>query len=66
MWSLSWHYEGMKEDGLQKGLPAPDEAAVRELAYLGLVLVLLEVAWLDESPVLGTTRVGDTRWQTFF
>src|ERR1700722_9524350 len=31
MWSFSWHYEGMKEDALQKGLPAPDEAAVREL-----------------------------------
>jgi hypothetical protein len=28
MWSFSWHYEGMKEDALQKGLPAP---AVREL-----------------------------------
>ena len=32
MWSFSWHYEGMKEDTLQKGLPVPDEAAVRELA----------------------------------
>jgi hypothetical protein len=31
MWSFSWHYEGIKEDALQKGLPAPDEAAVREL-----------------------------------
>jgi hypothetical protein len=31
MWSFSWHYEGMKEDALQKGLPAPDEAVVREL-----------------------------------
>jgi hypothetical protein len=31
MWSFSWHYERMKEDALQKGLPAPDEAAVREL-----------------------------------
>ena len=31
MWSFSWHCEGMKEDALQKGLPAPDEAAVREL-----------------------------------
>jgi hypothetical protein len=31
MWSFSWHYEGMKEDALQKGLPAPDGAAVREL-----------------------------------
>src|SRR5256885_3152725 len=30
MWSFSWHYEGMKEDALQKGLPVPDEAAVRE------------------------------------
>jgi hypothetical protein len=30
MWSFSWHYEGMKEDALQKGLPAPDEAVVRE------------------------------------
>jgi hypothetical protein len=28
---FSWHYEGMKEDALQKGLPAPDETAVREL-----------------------------------
>ena len=27
MWSFSWHYEGMKEDALQKGLPAPDAAA---------------------------------------
>jgi hypothetical protein len=31
MWSFGWHYEGMKEDALQKGLPAPDEAVVREL-----------------------------------
>jgi hypothetical protein len=31
MWSFSWHYEGMKEDALQKGLPAPNEAVVREL-----------------------------------
>ena len=30
-WSFSWHYEGIKEDALQKSLPAPDEAAVREL-----------------------------------
>ena len=29
-WSFSWHYGGMKEDALQKGLPVPDEAAVRE------------------------------------
>ena len=34
MWSFSWHYEGMKEDALQKGLPAPDEAAVRELVLV--------------------------------
>jgi hypothetical protein len=31
MWSFSWHYEGMKEDALQKGLPALDEAVVGEL-----------------------------------
>jgi hypothetical protein len=29
-WNFSWHYGGMKEDTLQKGLPVPDEAAVRE------------------------------------
>ena len=33
-WSFSWHYEGMKEDALQKGLPAPDETAVRELVLV--------------------------------
>jgi hypothetical protein len=31
VWSFNWHYGGMKEDVLQKSLPAPDEAAVREL-----------------------------------
>jgi hypothetical protein len=31
MWSFNWHYEGMKEDAFRKNLPAPDEAAVREL-----------------------------------
>jgi hypothetical protein len=31
MWNFSWHYGGMKEDALQKGLPVPDEAAVRKL-----------------------------------
>jgi hypothetical protein len=24
IWSFSWHYKGMKEDALQKGLPAPN------------------------------------------
>ena len=28
-WHFSWHHEEMKEDALQKGLPVPDEAAVR-------------------------------------
>jgi len=30
MWNFSWHHEGVKEDALKKGLPVPDEAAVRE------------------------------------
>jgi hypothetical protein len=34
MWSFSWHYEGIKEDVLQKGFPALDEAAVRELVLV--------------------------------
>ena len=29
-WDFGWHYGEMKEDALQKGLPVPDEAAVRE------------------------------------
>jgi hypothetical protein len=29
-WHFSWHHEEMKEDTLQKGLPVPDEAAVRD------------------------------------
>jgi hypothetical protein len=29
-WHFSWHHEEMKEDALQKGLPVPDEAAVRD------------------------------------
>lgn len=29
-WNLSWHYIAIKKDALQKGLPIPDEAAVRE------------------------------------
>jgi hypothetical protein len=31
MWDFSWHYGGMKEDTLQKGLPIPDEDAIRKL-----------------------------------
>jgi hypothetical protein len=31
MWNFSWRHEGMKEDALKRGLPVPDEAAVREL-----------------------------------
>jgi hypothetical protein len=46
MWSFSWHYEGMKEDALQKGLPAPDETAVRELVLAKNV----------EAPDLGTVK----------
>ena len=29
-WHFSWHYVEMKEDAFQKGLPVPDEAAVRD------------------------------------
>ena len=29
-WHFSWHHEEMKEDALEKGLPVPDEAAVRD------------------------------------
>jgi hypothetical protein len=29
-WYFSWRHEEMKEDALQKGLPVPDEAAVRD------------------------------------
>jgi hypothetical protein len=29
-WDFSWHHEEAKEDALQKGLPIPDEAAIRE------------------------------------
>jgi len=29
-----WHYEGMKEDALQKGLPAPDEAVVPNAMFV--------------------------------
>jgi len=29
-WHFSWHHKEMKEDALQKGLPAPDEAAVQD------------------------------------
>jgi hypothetical protein len=28
-WNLSWYYVAVKKDTLQKGLPVPDEAAVR-------------------------------------
>ena len=34
MWNFSWRHEGMKEDALKKGLPVPDEAAVRELVLV--------------------------------
>ena len=34
MWSFSWHYKGIKEDVLQKGFPALDEATVRELVLV--------------------------------
>jgi hypothetical protein len=30
MWNFNWHHEEAKEDALQKGLPIPDEAAIRE------------------------------------
>jgi hypothetical protein len=43
---FSWHYEGMEEDALQKGLPAPDEAAVRELVLAKRV----------EAPDLATVK----------
>jgi hypothetical protein len=29
-WDFSWHREEAKEDTFQKGLPIPDEAAIRE------------------------------------
>ena len=37
MWNFSWHYGGMKEDALQKGLPVPDEAAVQKLVLAKIV-----------------------------
>jgi len=29
-WNFNWHYGEAKEDAFQKGLPVPDEAAIRE------------------------------------
>src|SRR4051812_31412576 len=46
MWSSSWHYGGMKDDVFQKGLPAPNEAAVQELVLAQNV----------EAPDLGTLK----------
>jgi hypothetical protein len=46
--------EGMKEDILQKGLPAPDEAAIQELVLVKTV----------EAPNLTTVKDFGTRSQS--